>query len=207
MCYTAHDSLLALIVGSVSSLALFFVSSDTQYKAIALFLLFVTTMQAFDYVFWTNPRCADANAGATKLAILFNNIQPFVLFGIQHMYGFKQSLLSSVLLGLYGLASLPYTAQALETVRCTVPRYGLLRWDWNHLPGSQVVYALFFFYLLTASFNFTSAHVQYLMAYLGAASIVLGYFTPVLKNSLGRIWCYYTSFIPLLVMLVKFWFA
>jgi hypothetical protein len=204
MCYTAKDSLIGYIINSISSILLYNISNDAQYKVIALFLLFVGQMQIFDFAFWMNQECNLLNQLTTKLAIGFNHLQPIVLFILQNIYGFKQSPLSIIIVLLYVLVGLIYNYQALNDIDCTLPKKGILNWEWNHLSGNTLYYALFLGYLVVASFNFSNN----LFAIISALVIILTFFiankTPILNKSSGRIWCYYASFMPLVFIALNY---
>ena len=80
MCYTSKDSLIAYIIGTVSNIYLFYNSRNSDEKVISIFFLFVSQMQLFDYLFWKNKECKKNNKLITKFAIIFNHLQPVVLF-------------------------------------------------------------------------------------------------------------------------------
>jgi hypothetical protein len=197
MCFTAKDSLLGYIINSISSILLFNISNDAQYKVIALFFLFVGQMQIFDFAFWKNQTCGGANSVITRLAILFNHLQPVVLYLLQTMYGFKQSTWSLNILIAYVVVGVIYTFGALLGVDCTLPNKGIMQWKWNFLTGAPIMYGLFIAYLISASFNFTVSPVRYLAALAGIFTIIVAHKTPILNASFGRIWCYYAAFVPL----------
>jgi hypothetical protein len=200
MCYSAKDSLLAYGINTVGCAALFFFARDAQFKVLALFLLFVGQMQLFDYYFWTHQKCDKENNVATKFAIAFNHYQPSVLFFLQYLYGFKQSIESVIVLGAYSLYSSLYSFKAFEEVDCTLPKNGQLDWKWTELDGNLFLYSLFILYLIVASFNFIDMPVK-----IAAAAVsVVTYFAASKKEFLnihfGRAWCYYASFMPLLFL-------
>jgi hypothetical protein len=200
MCYTAQDSLNAYIINSISSILLYNVSKDAQYKVISLFLLFVGQMQIFDYTFWKNQSCNTTNKLATKLAIGFNHLQPVVLYLLQNLYGFKQSLLSIIIFNLYLFFGIFYNIEAFSSIDCTLPLKGIMDWKWNKLYGSSVYYFFFIAYLVVASFNFKTDSLKFLFAFLTLFTIVVANKTPVLNLSVGRIWCYYAALVPLFLV-------
>jgi hypothetical protein len=154
MCYTANDSLIGYIINTISSILLFNISNDAQYKVIALFLLFVGQMQIFDFAFWKVQSCSSFNKIITKLAIAFNHLQPIILFTLQTIYGFKQSTLSISVFLLYLVFGIFYNIEAFTNIHCTLPIKGIMKWKWNYLPGYILYYTLFLGYLFIASFNF-----------------------------------------------------
>ncbi len=197
MCYSAKDSAIAYGINLIGCAALFYFAKDAQFKVLALFLLFVGQMQLFDLFFWNHQKCDKANNIMTKFAIAFNHYQPSVLFLLLHLYGFKQSLVSLILLGVYTLFSFLYNYRALEEVNCTLPKNGQLEWKWTNLDGNVVFYSLFILYLVVASFNFTSTPVKIAAAAVSVLSWLVASKKNILNIHLGRAWCYYAALMPL----------
>lgn len=204
MCYTANDSLLGYIINSISSILLYNISNDPQNKVMALFLLFVGQMQIFDFIFWKNQSCNLLNKITTKLAISFNHLQPIMLYLLQTVYGFKQSSLSLIILGLYILFGLFYNYEAFNEVRYTIPVKGIMKWKWNLLPGMDLYYFFFIAYLVVASFNFKNFTFQIVSLLVSLLTIIVAHKTPILNISIGRIWCYYAAFMPLVFLGLHF---
>ena len=204
MCYSAQDSLLAYGINTVGCAALFFLARDAQFKVLALFLLFVGQMQLFDYYFWTHQKCDKDNNIATKFAIAFNHYQPSVLFFLQHLYGFKQSLEALIALGAYSLYSFIYNWEAFQKIDCTLPKNGQLEWRWTDLDGNILFYGLFILYLVLASFNFVDLPVKIAAAAVSIITYVAASKKEVLNIHFGRAWCYYAAFMPLLFLGLNF---
>lgn len=175
---------------------MFWFAKDAQFKVIALFLLFVGQMQIFDYYFWNHQKCTKENNIVTKLAITFNHYQPTVLFMLQKLFGFKQSLESLIILAVYTLYSFVYNYKALKEVDCTLPKDGVLDWKWTDLEGNLVFYSLFILYLVVASFNFTSLPVKIAAAAVSIITFVAASKKEVLNIHFGRAWCYYAALMP-----------
>lgn len=203
MCYTAKDSLIAYSINFVSSIILFKTSNDLQYKVISLFLLFVGQMQLFDYLFWKNQECNIINKIATRLAIIFNHLQPIVLFLLQYYYGFKQNIFALTIIILYAILSINYNKEAFNKIVCTLPENYKMDWKWNKLNNSKIYYTLFLGYLIVASFNFKQKNFQILFALISIITFFVATKTPVLNYSVGRIWCYYGALLPLFILFVK----
>ena len=198
MCYTANDSLIGYIINSISSILLYNISNDSQYKVIALFLLFVGQMQIFDFAFWKNQSCNSINQIITKIAIGFNHLQPIVLYLLQTAFGFKQSIISSIIFVLYLIFGLFYNIDAFSSIKCTLPENGIINWKWNNLSGRTLYYTFFLGYLISASFNFKDNLLKIITAIITVLTILISNKTPILNKYLGRIWCYYAAFTPLL---------
>ncbi len=204
MCYTAKDSLFGYIINSISSILLYNISNNAQYKVIALFLLFVGQMQIFDFAFWKNQSCTSFNKIITKLAITFNHLQPIVLFILQTIYGFKQSTLSTSVLLLYLVFGIFYNIEAFKDIHCTLPIEGIMKWKWNYLPGYTLYYTLFLGYLIIASFNFKDNLFMITSALVTIVTFFIASKTPILNISIGRIWCYYAAFMPLVFIALHY---
>jgi hypothetical protein len=196
MCYTARDSLIGYIINSISSILLYNIADDAQYKVVALFLLFVGQMQILDYGFWKNQTCSSANTILTKLAIALNHLQPVVLFLLQGAFGFKQSPTALIIFGLYILFGLFYNVDAFSNVHCTLPEDGIMKWKWNSLSGNKLYYFFFIAYLIVASFNFKDTRIKIAGAIATVITVLVATKTPVLNQSFGRIWCYYAALMP-----------
>jgi hypothetical protein len=156
----------------------------------------VGQMQLFDYYFWNHQKCDEQNNIVTKLAIAFNHYQPTVLFGLQKLFGFTQSLESLVILAVYTLYSFIYNYKALKEVDCTLPKEGVLDWKWTDLEGNLVFYGLFILYLVVASFNFTSLPVKIAAAAVSIITYVAASKKEFLNIHFGRAWCYYAALMP-----------
>jgi hypothetical protein len=206
MCYTATDSLMAYFINFISSVILYNLSEDIEYKVISLFLLFVGQMQLFDYLFWKNQECNENNKLTTQMAIIFNHLQPIVLFLLQYYYGFRQTALATIIIILYGFYSIDYTTQALREVECTLPDNNKMDWKWNRLNNATLYYSLFLGYLVIAGFNFTEKSTQILFALISSITFIVATKTPILNYSVGRIWCYYASLMPVLILFVRRYF-
>jgi hypothetical protein len=203
MCYTARDSLMAYFINFISSIILYNISIDAEFKAISLFLLFVGQMQLFDYLFWTNQECNEKNELVTKIAIIFNHMQPIVLLLLQYYYGFQQSELATAIVILYIFYGIDYNREALSNVKCTLPDENKMNWRWNRLNNAKVYYSLFLGYLIIAGFNFSERSTKILFGLISSITFIVATKTPILNYSVGRIWCYYASLMPVLILFIR----
>ena len=197
MCYTAEDSALAYGINLIGCAGLFYFARDAQFKVLALFLLFVGQMQIFDYYFWTHQKCDEQNNIVTKIAITVNHYQPSVLFLLQYIYGFKQSLESAIVLGIFSLYSFIYNYKAFKEVDCTLPKNGILNWKWTELDGNLIFYSLFVLYFIVASFNFVDWPVKITAAAVSVLTFIAASKKEFLNIHFGRAWCYYAALMPM----------
>ena len=95
MCYTSKDSLYNYLI-NISVCFILYIYGNKEIKLISLFLLFVGQMQIFDYLFFNVSD--KINYIITKVATIFNHLQPIVLSLLFYYYGFKQSNISLIIL-------------------------------------------------------------------------------------------------------------
>jgi hypothetical protein len=214
MCYNSQDSLNAYLINLVSSIILFNKSSNTDMKIASIFFLFVGQMQILDYIFWKNTKCESINKLTTKIAILFNHLQPIVLFLLFNYYNYEQTNISKIILLLYTLFIIDYTIKLWpeknceikinEKVCCSLPLNDLsiIKWKWNEQQNSIFIYTLFLLYLFTAGFNLKNSKYKYLFSIASISSILIALKIPKLNISVGRVWCYLASFVPIFFLLV-----
>lgn len=214
MCYNSQDSLNAYLINLVSCIILFNKSSNTDIKIASIFFLFVGQMQILDYIFWKNTKCESINKLTTKIAILFNHLQPIVLFLLFNYYNYEQTNISKIIILLYTLFVIDYTMKLWpeknceikinEKVCCSLPLNDLsiIKWKWNEQQNSYIIYTLFLLYLFTASFNFKNSKYKYLFSIASIGSFLIGSKIPKLNASVGRSWCYLASFVPIFFLVV-----
>lgn len=210
MCYTAKDSLYAYIFNIVTSGLLYYNGELTDFKIIALFFAFVGQMQLFDYLFWTNSLCNQNNKSITKLAIIFNHLQPIVLYILIWHYKYPQSIISTIIIGLYWIFVIQYTIKLwpddnceytsnLNSVCCSLPiktndEETIVEWRWNNQLNSKIIYGLFLLSLVSSSFDLKENKI--LFALISVSTYFISTKIPKLNQSIGRLWCYMASLMP-----------
>lgn len=218
MCYTAKDSLNAYVFNIISSIVLFFSSKSSDMKIIALFFGFVGQMQLFDYLFWTNSECNKTNKITTKLAIIFNHLQPIILFLLNRYYQHRQSVVSSIIVVLYTIFAVVYTIKLWpddncqhlpnNSVCCSLPfapgqKDTVIDWRWNTQINKYIIYSLFMLSLTTSSFDLQAQENKILLSLLSVGSFFISTKIPKLNESVGRIWCHIAALIPGFIVLFK----
>ncbi len=204
MCYTAEASVYSFIVGITVSTYLF-KQPSSDLKIIGGIFFLVSFMQFFDYVFWkTQPpwnKTQDTNRLFTKLAIIFNNIQPLVMAYL--IYKYKGSIKGENLVYLYGIVMVMYMMSNWKYADTTiVGPDGSLNWSWNHWEYSGQFYIFFLIILLYLSYYNLSAPYNTVLPF----SILLVYLVSYFKYGVeiyGRFWCFFAPFIPLVFLFVR----
>ena len=204
MCYTADKSIYAFIVGSSISLYLFNQTSS-DLKIIGGFFFFVSFMQLFDYIFWTTKKI-ETNRLTTKIACIFNHLQPLVLAYLITKYkgGLSPELKKLVLL--YGLVITVYTVsnwKSLDTTVVTTESSPSLHWKWNHWKYAEYVYILFLIALMALFFYNTNYPYNYVSMILVFISFLFSYYKYQIQKSTGRFWCYFAGYAPAIFLVLK----
>ena len=218
MCYTKTYSLGALAAGWLSSLLVLWVSfrgrgsasNREQLRVVGVFFAYVSLMQLYDYIFWTQPAGGALNRRVTQLAILTNHTQPLVLL-LCGWYFLRTPLpVSSSLTMLYTLAAIPYTLRALEVCTATTlsAESGTPNWEWNHLRGagtlSTVTYGLFLASLLSVFWEGFRGPMRVLFSATTVGSFAFSWMKYRVHSSVGRFWCFFAAFAPLLGLFVSY---
>ena len=202
MCITSFDSILVYIINILSTGLLYNYGGTADAKITAIFLLFVGQMQLFDYIFWETEKCSLINKITTKLAIIFNHLQPILLHLLIQYYGLNINQVSKLLFYIYIYASTLYSINALSKVECTgkSEKTGIIYWEWNFMKYNTIFYTLFMIFMISTIFNFKDKKYSYFLNFLVILTYISGHLKPILNETTGRIWCYYAASLPLIVL-------
>jgi hypothetical protein len=204
MCYTADKSIYAFIVGSSISLYLFN-QENIDLKVIGGFFFFVSFMQLFDYIFWTT-KSVETNRLTTKIACVFNHLQPLVLAYLIIKYKGNLSPELKKIVLLYALVITVYTASNwsfLDTTIVTKESSPSLDWKWNHWKYAEYIYALFLIVLMSLFFYNTNSPYNYASMILVFISFLFSYYKYQIQKSTGRFWCYFAAYAPVIFLFLK----
>lgn len=200
MCYNATASVISFATGIISSMLLCLFN-----PVLGLFFAWVTFMQLFDWIFWKNQTRNRVNYLTTKVAMFFNILQPIILAAlIISLQKVPLKPFSKGILILYIIASAVYIATCWRKVDYTlvdpISHPGLL-WKWNHMPGNFVVYSLYLVLLsalIIQHFTYPIKHIFLLVTWISFI-VSIAYLK---KNALGRFWCYFAAYIPLILSIM-----
>jgi hypothetical protein len=206
MCYTEQTSINAFLIGTISSIVLLLYTNDKRYEILALFFLFVTLMQLYDYIFWTNKN-NKVNEITTKIATITNHLQPIIL-ALIILYFYKTLKFESKWLTiLYTIIILIYTLNGWNTLKYTevTPKSApSLEWKWNHFSGSVYVYILFLILLNVLFIQAIGGTLGYISAILTTFSFVFSLWKYQKQLSTGRFWCYFASLVPIILLIFNY---
>ncbi len=202
MCYSAEASAYAFFINTVGCLLLM-----QSEPALGLFFMFVGLMQLFDLVFWLNQSdVSSKNWFATKSAMIINHLQPVVLaWLLVYFKGTSLSLNSLTLLLAYVVCVSIYTINAWSLTSHTLvtqKSYPSLYWEWNDLPGSSVVYSLFLVCLVALSYDGFEYPLNLVISLFAIISFFLSAYYYKGRTAVGRFWCYFAAYAPLLLLAI-----
>ena len=199
MCFSKKSSLLTFVIGVIGSLLLIFYGNKKYVKEnliAGLFLIFVSFMQFFDYLMWSDIDNKDGiNHYSTLLAPLFNHTQPTVLFILCESIYKKYNIINFLLNFIYFIyVIVKYIQFISKNNLVTSKKYGHLYWKWKNDFN-------YFFYL----FIFTINIFVYMPLFYGLIFFLLALFTllSALKyfyNNASELWCYFAAFTPLVIL-------
>jgi hypothetical protein len=202
MCYSAEASTYAFFMNAIGCLLL----SQTD-PALGAFFFFVGLMQLFDLVFWLNQsNLSKTNWIATKSAMITNHLQPVVLACLLvYLKGISLSINTKTLLLAYIICVTIYSINAWYLTSHTLvtnKSYPSLYWEWNDLPGSSIVYSLFLVCLVAMCYEGFESPVNLVMSIFAVASFFLSAYYYKGRTAVGRFWCYFASYAPILLLAI-----
>jgi hypothetical protein len=208
MCITAFDSIIVYIVNIISNILLYNYGGSIDTKITSIFLLFVGQMQLFDYIFWKTDKYSIVNKISTKLSIIFNHLQPILLYILQKYYGLKTNRVSTLLYYIYIYAAILYSINALKNVNYTEKskKTGIIYWQWNFMKYNIFFYSLFMIFIISTIFNFNDKKYSYFLNSLVIITYIIGHYKPLLNETTGRIWCYYAASLPIIILVYLYIF-
>ncbi len=209
MCFTKELSLTSLIVGIGSSLALFLFGNKKVKNtnlAICLFFLFVSFMQFFDLMMWSDQRCQSINRLASIAGPLFNHLQPVVFLLLSWYFVGSNHMVPSIILVPVNILYCVYVADRykhyLETEDlCTETNEdNQLDWEWKY----NFNYTIFFCVSLLNYINFFhDINIVLVVAF----SYLLMFASNQWKQNNGQIWCVLVTSVPLVPLLFQTFFS
>lgn len=212
MCYSKNISIYSFITSIFTNLFLIYYSYNSDLnqeysltlRVVGYGMMFVGFMQLFDYIFWTNQVENALNFVTTKIAMVFNHLQPIVFAILFLLIKGKISSLSSILIVLYTVFAIFYTYRAWNKIDYTLvtdkSKPGLF-WEWNYQKYARYFYALFLIMLTVLYFE----NVEYPLNIIGVAISNLTFFYSLIKynnkGDVGRMWCHLASLSSLLFLI------
>lgn len=211
MCYSKNISIYSFTTSILTNLFLIYYSSiikNKQYslniKIIGYGMMFVGVMQLFDYIFWTNQKENKTNFITTKLAMVFNHLQPIIFALLFLLFKGKLGQMSSIVIILYLVFALIYSIKSWDNIDYTLVREKSkpgLYWQWNYQPSSFYFYTMFLLTLTILFYENMSFPLNIICIAISNLTFFYSLIKYTNKGETGRMWCYFASFSSLLVLL------
>jgi len=211
MCYTPSISLQAFMINLTSSAALYMFAPDgpnkTSFRIIAIYFFYLGWMQLFDYLLWIYPKPHTVNAITTKLAMLASYLQPVIYLLIASLMTNRFHMLSLSVVTIYVLYALTFAIEIMDNVHFTTPiddvqgptnRQTLL-WEWLQWDGP--ISTAYVAASLLITWQYLTGEVRNWMSLFILASFAFSRLKYSVNRSIGRFWCYFGSFVPLLTLI------
>jgi hypothetical protein len=226
MCYSEKQSRKTFLINIIACYALYNYNNEATHKVLALFFAFVGIMQLFDIIFWnnlniTNSKQANINYITTKLAMFANHLQPIVLAYLIYIFTGSLGELSKIILSIYTVIIIFYTLDTYNKIKYTqVTNVSIrdtndllfpdleddiikpsLKWEWNIQEYSLPVYLTFLLTLIILSYENFNYPFNIILAFINVFTFVLSAYY-YKGQSLGRFWCKFAAWVPLLFILI-----
>lgn len=198
MCWNEQVSWMTLILGTLFNAFNIYYFRDTTLTLISLCIQWLLLMQLFEALAWRDQSCGKLNQFATNGALIANVTQPlFVcMIFITFTSASQTAKMSALGIAFAYIAYVLYTLNKNEEYTCLRPSSSCSHLDlywWKNLNGFIYCIALFSIMML-------------LIQPLHLATFVSGYIGITLILSIlfyscgaGSIWCWFTSFAPLVI--------
>ena len=205
MCYSAESSLISFTIGSLGSIYLLN-SKEPMLKHAGMFLFAVALIQLLEYMMWIDQDCGKLNAFASKMVcpVLILQILTIFLGG----YLFKTTIINDKILIVFIAFSLYYMLYSIyasftnnSILWCSKPNEnGALQWPHyqNVTISETYMYCLIF---LIAPFFIKKKIYGFVLLISGLITYIFTRYENV--NSSNSRWCFFSAFIPLILILVK----
>ena len=211
MCFNYKVSLFTFAIGTIFSFLLIYYGNKKyalENKISGIFLIFISAIQFMDFLFWIDIKNKlGINKITTILGPILNVSQPLILYLIKYYYQ-RPDVLSmtnynlpvAIINLLYFIFFIKGYITFLENdTLVTGTKNGHLNWPWmkySNAPLYLIVFAINMFYLFNFKYALVFFVITYFFLYLSAK-----YF----YYSIGELWCFFGSFIPLIMFFLSFY--
>jgi len=197
MCFNQQVSIATYLIGMIGSWKLL----NRGFIITAVFFAWVIQMQLIEFILWRNQTCLETNKRVTRLGILFNHLQPIVLWiCILYFSNMKLPLLLNVFMIAFVIFTIHYTYGAYVRAKCTTVSKESsphLHWRWNESRNNKEYYASFLLALVLL-FTYGVPDGQE-VAIITIVSYAISYYVYQDNHSVGAMWCFAAAFAPWII--------
>ncbi len=200
MCYSATDSINAFLISSLGCFLLL-MKHNKEATRLAYIFFYASLMQIYDYVFWTNNTKNGVNHVFTKIAMITNYLQPIVAY-----YILKDKLADkpyiTYISGIYALCAIIFMYVNWDNIDYTISSVVTnhnLNWLWYKQKYTYYFSVVYYIALFAIFFN---GFDNKLITFLVIVPLVFLFMKKDIYNPVGRFWCYFVNFIPIIIALI-----
>jgi hypothetical protein len=194
MCFSEPVSWATWVI-NVAGVTRAYSTGNAQTKTLALILLYVGSMQAFEALLWRDP----TNKALATTAMLVNHTQPLVFWGLSRKLPAKdvnKKKHADMLAAAYAAVATTYTLQVDDRTLVKETPCGL-QWTWNYGKYAPVMYASYLASVLATldAYYDDSKNLSALFLATFATSVAIYQD----RNMIGSMWCFFAAFLPWLL--------
>ena len=205
MCFNYQTSIITFLIGTVFSILLI-KKGNKKYilenKSFGIFFIFISLIQLMDFLFWID---INNNYGINKITSIIGPIlnvgQPIILYIIKllvYKKTYKKLTNFDIIIFMFNLFYLIYLIKLYikylkENELITTEKNDHLSWPW-------IKYVIPHFYLILLPIN-----ILYLSNFNYSLFVfIITYFFLIIsasyfKYNIGELWCFFGSFIPIII--------
>lgn len=217
MCYSLQTSKNSLLINIICCFILYHginnhLEFTKPHKILAFFFLFVGLMQLFDWIFWSHQNLSNKNDKSinytfTKIAMIANHLQPIILALLILHFNKQLGYYSQIITIIYTIVVTFYSLKLYNKINYTLVKqekennevHDSLYWEWNRQDNATVVYLLFLLCISILFYENFNTPLNMVLVFIGLYTYIYSFNK---HNSVGRFWCNYASYIPLLLLIL-----
>lgn len=203
MCFNSTVSLSSYLFGLCNSFILFM----RGYKLEGIIYGFIIQMQLIEYLLWNNNSCNSINKTITKIGILLNHLQPYILYlAIIHINGFNQlPFYIHQLMILFLVINIIYFWYNYSLLfKCTIGIENKKELQWLIQYGKEKKFYFFFVFIMIILCIFGFKKYNYLNGALLGLTFIISYIKYRNSKGVGSIWCLLAAYIPFILNIIYF---
>lgn len=203
MCFNKDISIISYLIGISGCILLYY----REYKIESLFYAFVIQMQLIEYLLWLNNSCNWINKLITKIGIVFNHLQPIILYILIIYYNsninkYSLNFINFIII-FYFISTIAYLSYNYKLLNsCTVGIENEKELFWEIQYGDFKKYYIIFVFTLMLLILLGFNKHNYLNSYVVIMTYVISYIKYYNTKGVGTIWCLFAAYIPLLLNIV-----
>jgi hypothetical protein len=199
MCFSAEVSLATFLIGTIGSYFVYSLGTVVD-KIVALFLAYVASMQAIEWILWNHQTCDSFHKNVSLAGMILNASQPIVLGLILLVLSAKPNNRIPLILIMIAtwIFAISYTQQYQGDLRCTTPRPNdpHLVWNWTTMKSYKWSWIL---YITSVVAILLIGMPTVRSGFFAAFFINIGMTTSMLvypRQDMGAMWCFFAALTP-----------